>query len=121
MLPAYSKYSSLGALLLSVHQPRDKSITPSEKLIAIRPQDKWICASESNADQIPRHNSTYGASYESIPSDEEIGFRVIEVPDGLTEYMSVCKLGFLGQVWRYVLVVCFFVEHNPQVSNKVVN
>ena len=81
-----------------MHQPTNISVTAYEELIAIRSQDEWICAPESDVDQISRLGRRYGASKETIPSDEEIGFRVIEVPDGFTECMPVCKFGSLGQL-----------------------
>jgi hypothetical protein len=65
------------------------SVTPNEKMIAIRPQDKWICASENDTDYVSRSGCGYTASSQSTFSDEEARFRVLEVPDGFTERSSV--------------------------------
>src|SRR5438045_8924751 len=116
----YLKILSFRIPSLSVYYSMNISVTPNEKMIAIRPQDKWICASECDADHVSWSCCRYRATNQSAFCDEEARFWVPKVPDGLTECMPVCMFGFLRQIWRYVLVVYFFVERKFQISNKTV-
>jgi hypothetical protein len=96
---------------LSVHYSMHISETPQEKKTAIRPQDKWIFASESDVDHVSWSSYRHIVSNQPGFSKKEARFRVLEVLDGFTEFKSICVFRFLRHVWRYVLITGFFAEY----------
>ena len=103
-----------------MHDAINVSVASKDEMVAIRSQNKWVCASKNSADHVPRLDCSYATANKPLVSDEEAGFGgLLEVPHRFSERMTVSISGFLRHRLRYVLAVCFVVEHNFQIRNEI--